>query len=303
MRAKNRTLTLRPRPLRRVAVCALMAAFACLLLLPPAARADDATPINPEVRVTTNMGSFVIELRPDRAPHTVANFLRYVRAGFYNNTLFHRVVANFVIQGGGHDATAPYPLKETFPPIDNESGNGLQNKRGAVGLARTADPDTGNAQFYINLVDNPELDPLPTRWGYAVFGQIVEGMDVVDRIGVVPTGAFGPFKADAPLKPVIIQSIEEITPPGLSTPPASAPPAAPPAGAPPTGTSPSGTSPSTSPQPGASPSPQPPASNPQAPPNAKPAKPPAGGTGSQSSGSTPPPSQSQSGESDQPDGT
>jgi cyclophilin family peptidyl-prolyl cis-trans isomerase len=310
MRAQNRTLTLKPRPLRRVAVCALMAAFACLLLVRPSARADDAIPTNPEVRVTTNMGSFVIELRPDRAPLTVANFLHYVRAGFYTNTLFHRVVANFVIQGGGHDASPPYALKPTNPPVDNESGNGLQNKRGAVGLARTADPDTGNSQFYINLVDNPELDPLPTRWGYAVFGQVVEGMDVVDRIGVVPTGAFGPFKADAPLKPVIIESIEEITPPGLATPPAATPPSAPPAGAPPSGTPsgtppsgtpPSGASPSASPQSGAPQSSPPPAGSPQTQPgktgaqgstpsNAKPAKPPAGSSGQDS------------GESDQPDG-
>ncbi len=294
MRAQNRTLTLRPRPMRRVAVCALMAAFACLLLVRPAARADDADaapPVNPEVRVTTNMGSFVIELQPDRAPLTVANFLRYVRAGFYTNTLIHRVVANFVIQGGGHDATPPYPLKGTYPPIDNESGNGLQNKRGAVGLARTSDPDTGNSQFYVNLVDNPELDPLPTRWGYAVFGQIVEGMDVVDRIGVVPTGTFGPFKADAPLKPVIIQSIEEITPPGLSTPPAATPPAAAPAGAPPSGAAPSGTPPAGTPPSGTSP----PAS-----PQGQSGKPtPPGST--PSSAKPTPPAQPQSGESDQPE--
>jgi cyclophilin family peptidyl-prolyl cis-trans isomerase len=314
MRAPNRTLMLRLRPMRRVAATAVAAAFACLLLLQPAARADDAASIRPEVRVTTNMGSFVIELRPDRAPLTVADFLRYVRAGFYNNTLFHRVVANFVIQGGGHDATPPYALKPTYPPIDNESGNGLQNKRGAVGLARAADPDTGNSQFYINLVDNPELDPLPTRWGYAVFGKVVQGMDVVDRIGVVPTGAFGPFKADAPLKPVIIQSIEEITPPGLSTPP----PGAPPAATPPAGTPPSGTSPPASPQSGSAPSSQAPAASPpgqsgkssgegSTPSSAKPTAPPKGGAssppssgGQSSSGSTPP---SQSGESEQPDGT
>src|SRR5579885_1836753 len=248
MRARHRTLTLRR-------ASALAAAFACLLLVQPAARAEDATSSNPEVRVTTSMGSFVIELYPDRAPLTVANFLRYVHEGFYTNTLFHRVVANFVIQGGGHDATAPYPLKPTYPPVDNESGNGLQNKRGAVGLARAAGPHTGNAQFYINLVDNPELDPLPTRWGYAVFGQIVQGMDVVDRIGVVPTGAFGPFKADAPLKPVIIQSVEVITPPGLSAPPGSTPPAASPPGSPPPGTPPSGAPQGGTPPPGAPQSP------------------------------------------------
>ena len=294
MRTQNRTQTLRPRPVRRVAVCALMAAFAGLLLARPAARADNADavpPPNPEVRVTTNMGSFVIELRPDRAPLSVANFLRYVRAGFYTNTLIHRVVANFVIQGGGHDATPPYALKDTYPPVDNESGNGLQNKRGAVGLARASDPDTGNSQFYVNLVDNPELDPLPTRWGYAVFGQVVEGMDVVDRIGVVPTGAFGPFKADAPLKPVIIQSIEEITPPGLSTPPATTPPAAAPAGAPPSGTSPSGKSPS-----GTSPS----GTSPPASPPGQSGKPATSGSTPSSAKPTPPP-QPQSGESDQPE--
>jgi peptidyl-prolyl cis-trans isomerase A (cyclophilin A) len=218
MRARHRTLTLR---------IALTLAAACVCLAHVPARADDTNSSDPEVRVTTNMGSFVVELYPDRAPLTVADFLRYVREGFYTNTLFHRVVANFVIQGGGHDANPPYDLKPTYPPVDNESGNGLQNKRGAVGLARAAGPHTGNAQFYVNLVDNPELDPLPTRWGYTVFGQVVEGMDVVDRIGVVPTGAFGPFKADSPVKPVIIQSVTVITPPGLTAPPAGTPPANP----------------------------------------------------------------------------
>ncbi len=260
MSERHRTPTLRccrGRPSRpTVRAGARAAAFALLLLAGHAARADEvSSSADPEVRVNTNMGSFVIELRPDRAPLTVANFLRYVHDGFYTNTLFHRVVANFVIQGGGHAATPPYALKPTYPPIDNESGNGLQNKRGAVGLARAAGPHTGNAQFYINLVDNPELDPLPTRWGYAVFGQIVQGMDVVDRIGVVPTGAFGPFKADAPLKPVIIQSVEVITPPGLSAPPGSTPPAASPPGSPPPGTPPSGAPQGGTPPPGAPQSP------------------------------------------------
>lgn len=304
MRARHRTPTMRcshGRPSRPMAVaCALAAAFAFLLFAGPSARADDAVPssANPEVRVTTNMGTFVIELRPDRAPLTVADFLHYVHDGFYTNTLLHRVVANFVVQGGGHDATPPYALKPTYPAIDNESGNGLQNKRGAVGLARAAGPHTGNAQFYVNLVDNPELDPLPTRWGYAVFGQVVQGMDVVDRIGVVPTGAFGPFKSDAPLKPVIIQSVEAITPPGLSTPPGSTPPAASPSGTPPSGTQPS---------PAAGPQAQPGKPTPgQTPPaGSKPATPPPAtppnGTSKPPSGATPP--QSQSGEADQPDGT
>lgn len=165
----------------------------------------------PQVRVTTNMGDIVIELMPDRAPLTVANFLRYVREGYYSDTLIHRVVANFVIQGGGHSAT-DLKLKPVHDPVNNESGNGLVNKRGTVGLARGESAHSGNAQFYVNLVDNPDLDPLPTRWGYAVFGRVVQGMEVVDRIGVTPTGASGPFKSDTPLKPVIIEKVEVVDP-------------------------------------------------------------------------------------------
>jgi len=180
------------------------AAAAMVLLAQPRASAAEPSQL---VKVSTNMGDFVIELLPDRAPLTVANFLRYVKEGFYTNTLLHRVVANFVIQGGGHDATT-YQLKPVHEPIFNESGNGLQNKRSMVGLARNEAPHSGNAQIYINLVDNPDLDPLPTRWGYAVFGRVVQGMDVVDRIGVTATGSFGPFKSDAPLKPVVIQKME-----------------------------------------------------------------------------------------------
>lgn len=176
---------------------------------PPAAAASGSSTQRPRVLVRTNLGNFVIELFPQRAPLTVKAFLAYVHDGQYTNTLFHRVIANFVIQGGGHDATT-YKLKPVHSDVPNESGNGLQNKRGWVGLARASGPDTGNCQFYINLVDNPELDPLPTRWGYAVFGKVIYGMNVVDRIGDVPTGSFGPFKRNAPLKPVIIHSITVI---------------------------------------------------------------------------------------------
>ena len=189
----------------------LAAAAAVVLLAQPAARAADSPPAPKSnlVKITTSMGDIIIELLPDRAPLTVANFLRYVKEGFYTNTLIHRVVANFVIQGGGHDATT-YQLKPVHETIFNESGNGLQNKRSMVGLARSDAPHSGNAQIYINLVDNPDLDPIPTRWGYAVFARVVQGMDVVDRIGVTPTGSFGPFKSDAPLKPIVIQKIEVI---------------------------------------------------------------------------------------------
>ena len=183
----------------------LLTSLLLAALLPGApGRAAEATT---QVRVSTNFGDFVVEVRNDRAPLTSANFLRYVREGFYSNTLMHRVVANFVIQGGGHDATS-LQLKPTHDPVFNESGNGLQNKRGMVGLARSDVPHSGNAQFFVDLADNPDLDPLPTRWGYAVFGKVVEGMDVIERIGVTPTGSMGPFKNDAPLKPVIIQKME-----------------------------------------------------------------------------------------------
>jgi peptidyl-prolyl cis-trans isomerase A (cyclophilin A) len=171
-----------------------------------------------QVRVTTNFGPFVIEVFNDRAPLTSVNFLRYVREGFYSNTLIHRVVANFVIQGGGHDATT-LQLKPTHENVFNESGNGLQNKRGTVGLARSGPPHSGNAQFYVNLVDNPDLDPVPTRWGYTVFGRIVQGMDVIEHIGATPTGSGGPFKSDSPLKPVIVEKMEIISPEQATTAP------------------------------------------------------------------------------------
>ncbi|MFI4880124.1 MAG: peptidylprolyl isomerase [Steroidobacterales bacterium] len=192
---------------RRAHITALAALLLGVLLVQGAARADEAAT---QVRVTTNMGEFVIEVRSERAPLTAANFLRYVREGFYSGTLIHRAVSNFVIQGGGHDATT-LKLKPTHENIVNEAGNGLQNKRGAVGLARGDAPHSGNAQFYVNLVDNPDLDPVATRWGYAVFGKVVQGMDVVDRIGETATGAMGPFTKDAPLKPVIIEKMDIIT--------------------------------------------------------------------------------------------
>ena len=168
--------------------------------------------------VTTNMGTFIIELQRDRAPLTVENFLGYVKSGYYTNTLFHRVVANFLIQGGG--VGLDYKGKPTQKAIPNEAGNGLKNLRGTVGLARAAGPHTGDCQFFVNVADNGDLDPLPTRWGYAVFGRVVEGMEVVDRISVSPTGPAGPFKADAPLQPVIIQKVELIAAPAEPAAPA-----------------------------------------------------------------------------------
>jgi cyclophilin family peptidyl-prolyl cis-trans isomerase len=179
-----------------------------LLLGSHAARAQDSAPAaaSPRVRVETTLGSFVIELDPKKAPLTVASFLEYVKAGHYTDTLFHRVVGNFVIQGGGYDTN--YVEKPTRAGTPNESGNGVSNRRGTVGLARTGDPHSGTAQFYVNLGDNAQLDPNPSRWGYAVFGRVVDGMTVVDDIGAVATGSAGKLDRDAPLKPVIIKRVE-----------------------------------------------------------------------------------------------
>jgi cyclophilin family peptidyl-prolyl cis-trans isomerase len=164
-----------------------------------------------QVRVVTSLGTFVIELNAERAPLTVANFLKYVDQGQYTNTIFHRVIPNFVVQGGGYDTN--YKLKPAATRVVNESGNGLTNQRGAVGMARSAEPHAADCQFFVNLYDNGALDPNQTRWGYAVFGRVVEGLDVVDRIGNQATGARGPFKEDAPLQQVVIQRIERVTPP------------------------------------------------------------------------------------------
>lgn len=177
-----------------------------------AAKPDTAKPASsappPQIQVFTSMGNFIIELNPERAPITVAQVLKYVDQGYYSGTIFHRAIPNFIIQGGGYDAD--YKLKGNPTKVVNESGNGLVNQRGAVGLARPPEPHDGDVQFFVNLNDNAALDPNPARWGYAVFGKVVQGMDVVDRIALVPTGAKGPFKENAPLKPVTIEKIERV---------------------------------------------------------------------------------------------
>jgi peptidyl-prolyl cis-trans isomerase A (cyclophilin A) len=165
----------------------------------------------PLIQVVTSLGSFTIELNAERAPLTVAHILKYVDQGQYTGTIFHRVVANFVIQGGGFDTS--YKPKPAAVKVVNESGNGLTNQRGTVGMARGAEPHGSDAQFYVNLYDNEALDPNKTRWGYAVFGKVVSGMDVVDKIGNVSTGARGPLKEDAPLQPVVIEKIERVSSP------------------------------------------------------------------------------------------
>jgi cyclophilin family peptidyl-prolyl cis-trans isomerase len=159
----------------------------------------------PEVKIVTSEGNIIVQLNPKRAPLTVKNFLEYVKNDFYDGTIFHRVIPGFMIQGGGF--TTEYKLKKTRAPIPNESGNGLSNLRGTIAMAREPAPHTAIAQFYINLVDNTQLDPSPGRWGYAVFGKVISGMDVVDKIASIPTGKAGPFKKDAPQTQVVIKKI------------------------------------------------------------------------------------------------
>ena len=157
-----------------------------------------------QVKVETSAGDFVLQLDEVRAPLTVANFLKYVNDGFYDGTIFHRVVNGFVIQGGGY--TPDMTLKPPRPGLVNESGNGLTNKRGSVAMARTAEPHSGDSQFYVNLADNLALDPKPTRWGYAVFGEVIQGLDIVDEIGHRVTGNKAGMQ-DVPLEPVIIRKV------------------------------------------------------------------------------------------------
>ena len=179
------------------------------LLLPLAATAD-----NPQVTMETSEGTVVIELHQDKAPVTVANFLQYVDQGHYNGTVFHRVIPRFMIQGGGF--TRDYQQKDTLAPITNEANNGLRNLRGTLAMARTSDPHSASSQFFINTVNNPNLDHRgenASGWGYAVFGKVVKGMDVVDRISALPTGRGtlnGMPASDVPNRPVIIRSIARL---------------------------------------------------------------------------------------------
>lgn len=181
------------------------------LLLPLTATAAEA----PQVTMETSEGTLVIELYPDKAPVTVANFLQYVDQQFYDGTVFHRVIPRFMIQGGGF--TRDYQQKETLAPITNEANNGLRNERGTIAMARTSNPHSATAQFFINTVDNRNLDHRgqnPAGWGYAVFGRVIKGMDVVDRISALPTGRGslnGMPAGDVPNRPVLIRSATRVS--------------------------------------------------------------------------------------------
>ncbi len=164
----------------------------------------------PKVKITTSYGEIVIELDKENAPITTENFLSYVESGFYNETIFHRVISGFMIQGGGHLADMT-PKDEKLDPIQNEANNGLKNNRGTIAMARTANPHSASSQFFINHADNAFLNfrtnQVDEGWGYAVFGQVIEGMEVVDKIAAVETSSMGPYQ-DVPVEVITVLNTE-----------------------------------------------------------------------------------------------
>ena len=191
----------------RLAILTLSLCLGAALVLPAEGGAAPA----PQVKITTSLGDIVVELYPDKAPKTVSNFLYYVKSGFYNNTVFHRVINGFMIQGGG--LTADMKEKPNRrKPIENEASNGLKNKRYTIAMARTNDPHSATSQFFINVADNTFLDyrsSTTSGYGYAVFGKVIKGQDVVDRIKQVETGNVGMYQ-DVPRTPVVIKSITPV---------------------------------------------------------------------------------------------
>jgi len=197
-------------------VAAFSPAFAAKKPAKDAKAASVATPATAQpssakvvkVVMVTSMGVIKLELDPEKAPVSVKNFVSYVESGSYNKTIFHRVIDGFMIQGGGFDEKMNE--KKTRSPIKNEAANGLKNERGTVAMARTNEPDSATAQFFVNLVDNRFLDHIPndpSRFGYAVFGKVVQGLEVVDAIAKVKTGQFSMY-SDVPVKPVVIESMK-----------------------------------------------------------------------------------------------
>jgi len=183
----------------------LFAVIASLLLCGTALAAD------PQVELKTNMGTITLELYPDKAPKTVENFLQYVKDGHYKGTVFHRVIRSFMIQGGGF--TSDFAEKKTRSPIQNEANNGLKNTLGTIAMARKPDPHSASAQFYINVGNNAALDYRgEDNWGYAVFGRVINGMDVVQKIALVETGPGARPHQDVPRKPIEIQDARILTP-------------------------------------------------------------------------------------------
>jgi len=186
--------------------------IACALLFSTATHAADKNNMSTTtIKLTTNQGEITLELDAEKAPNTVKNFVTYVEEGFYEGVIFHRIISNFMAQGGGF--TTDFKQKDTHPPIENEADNGLKNDRGTIAMARTSDPHSATGQFFINLVDNDFLNhssKTSQGWGYAVFGKVTEGMDVVDKMAAIPTGSGGMFPTDVPKEEVIIEKAEVI---------------------------------------------------------------------------------------------
>ena len=190
----------------RRAASALLAAFTLSAGIGVAMAADA---LAPKVKFATSEGDFVVEVYPDKAPKTVENFLQYVKDKHYDGTIFHRVIDNFMVQGGGYDAG--YAEKKTRAPVAHEgrealARGGAKNVVGTLAMARTNDPNSATSQFFINLKDNDFLNPSTQAPGYTVFGKVVAGLDVVNKIKALPTGAGGPFPSDVPRTPVVIKS-------------------------------------------------------------------------------------------------
>ena len=183
------------------------------LFLSPLAMAADKVPAHPHIEMQTSLGTIKLELDGKQAPLTVAHILKLVDSGFYDGTVFHRLIPGFMAQGGGF--TPALKLREATATTPNESGNGLSNVRGTIAMARTGDPHSANSQFFINVADNDRLDPakdaMRGRWGYTVFGVVIEGMEVVDEIVNSKTGPGGQFAKDVPVVPVIIKKVSRVT--------------------------------------------------------------------------------------------
>ncbi|CAI8158261.1 MAG: Peptidyl-prolyl cis-trans isomerase A [Pseudidiomarina mangrovi] len=195
----------------RLASLLVVLVVSCLAM--PAAQAE-IQPNNPfpRVRMVTSMGDIVVELNRIKAPLTVANFLQYVEIGSYDNTVFHRIIPEFVVQGGGFDKD--FNLKPERPPVVNESGNGLANVRGTIAMARSSDPHSATRQFYFNVADNASLDPSSRRWGYAVFGWVVEGDEVLQNMAALATTPYHDITGypDVPIEPPVLIRIDVLPP-------------------------------------------------------------------------------------------
>ena len=180
-----------------------------LALASSLALAADKVPAHPHILIETTMGDIKLELEGKLAPITVGHVLKLVDSGFYDGLIFHRVIPGFMAQAGGF--TPGLELKEDDASIPNESGNGMSNVRGTVAMARTNDPHSANTQFFINVADNMRLDPGNNSWGYAVFGYVIEGMEVVDEIVSVRTGPQGKLRSDVPMVPIVIKKMSRVT--------------------------------------------------------------------------------------------